>query len=514
MTEHFRPEALPAEYERMFPGRRFVVISNREPYEHVHAADTGQLIVRRPAGGLTSALDPMMQAVAGDWIAWGSGNADREESDDNGRVRVPPEDPRYTLHRLWLDQRDIEEYYLGYSNQVLWPLCHMRPALTRIRARHYARYERVNRRFAEAALQAVGDRPAAFWFQDYHLALAPAVVRASGADITSAHFWHIPFPPPDVFRVATRGPLILEGLLANDLVGFHVPSFSANFLRSAHTLLGAKVDWERRCVEMPTHTCYVRSLPISIDIDEYERAASVPDAEARIEKLRSRFAPNGERIGVGVDRADYSKGLEEKFKALDFLWGRNPELRETFTFVQVAVPSRTDIEAYDQLNERLERMAWSINERYRTDTWTPIQLVKQSWPAERLALLYRTADVCIVSSLQDGMNLVAKEFVASQVDEPGVLLLSQFAGAAQELIGCTAINPYDPEACADVIRDALAQPREQRLRAMNQLRNSMRSIYDWLYEGFSLWSAAAAGGPVPLSNADNWESHDSATSDT
>ncbi|MGQ0813301.1 MAG: alpha,alpha-trehalose-phosphate synthase (UDP-forming) [Gemmatimonadota bacterium] len=504
MVRGFRPEALPAEFERLLPGRRFVVVSNREPYEHEHDARTGDLVVRRPAGGLTSALDPMLQAISGDWVAWGSGGADRDISDAEGRVRVPPEDPRYTLNRVWLEQRDIEEYYLGYSNQVLWPLCHLRPALTRIRARHFARYKEVNERFARVVLRATAGKPAAVWFQDYHLTLAPAHVRASDADVSLAHFWHIPFPPPEVFRVATRAPIMLQGLLANDLIGFHLPSFSANFLRCAQQLAKVEVDWERRCVRLPTHTCWVRSLPISIDIAEFERAAAPPDAAAQLDRLRKRYAPNGERLGIGVDRLDYSKGLEEKFKALDFMWARHPEARETFTFVQVAVPSRTDIDAYERLNAKIERMTWSINDRYRTDRWTPIQLVKESLPADRLALLYRAADVCIVSSLQDGMNLVAKEFVASQVDEPGVLLLSQFAGAIEELTGCIAINPYDPEACAEHISVALTMPRAERAARLEQLRAPLRSIYDWLHECFVLWGAVAGGREVPLSEADQW----------
>lgn len=503
MTASALPEALPAEFARLFPGRRFVVVSNREPYEHV-LDDRGAVIVRRPAGGLTSALDPMMQAIAGDWVAWGSGDADRDVSDDESRVRVPPEDPRYTLHHVWLDQRDIDEYYLGYSNQVLWPLCHLRPNLTRIRARHYARYEAVNQRFADAVLRAADQQPAAVWFQDYHLALAPARVRASRANITIAHFWHIPFPPPEIFRVAPRAPLILEGLLANDLIGFHVPTFSLHFLQCVDQMLDYEVDYERRCVRLPTHTCWVRALPISIDVAEFERAAGAPDADVQIERIRKRFAPNGERIGIGVDRVDYSKGLEEKFKALDFMWARHRELRETFTFVQVAVPSRTDIGAYDRLNEKVERMAWSINERYRTEDWTPIHLLKDSLPAERLALMYRSADVCIVSSLQDGMNLVAKEYIASQSSDPGVLLLSQFAGAFEELHGCVQMNPYDPESCAELIRDALVMPRAEREARMKQLRAPLRNIYDWLQEGFELWGAAAAGEDVPLSQADHW----------
>ena len=504
MVRGVSPEALPAEFAHLFPGRRFIVVSNREPYEHHHDESSGDVLVRRPAGGLTSALDPMLQAVSGDWVAWGSGGADRDVSDDAGRVTVPPEQPRYTLHRVWLDQRDVEEYYFGYANQVLWPLCHSRPTLTRIRSRHYARYVAVNEKFAEAAISAAKGEPAAVWFQDYHLTLAPAHVRARADNLTLAHFWHIPFPPPEIFKIATRAPLLLEGLLANDLIGFHLPTFSGNFLRCVQQMLDVQIDWERRCVKLPTHDCYVRSLPISIDVDEFERAASPADAAARLDRLRTRYAPNGERIGVGVDRVDYSKGLEEKFKALDFLWQRNPELRGTFTFVQVAVPSRTDIDTYDRLNEKIERMALAINERYSTDGWTPIQLVKESLPPDRLALLYRLADLCIVSSLQDGMNLVAKEFVASQVDQPGVLMLSRFAGAIEEMDGCIPINPYDPETCADQIRGALTLPVAERQQRLERMRAPMRSIYDWLHESFTLWGAVAAGREVPLSEADQW----------
>ena len=491
-------------FSEALPGRRFVVVSNREPYEHIHDDRTGEIVVRRPAGGLTSALDPILQATQGDWVAWGSGEADPDVNDELGRVRVPPENPQYTLHRIQLDQRDIEEYYLGYSNQVLWPLCHMRPGLTRIRARHWERYQKVNSRFADAALRAAGDQLAAVWFQDYHLALAPAYMRAQNQRATLAQFWHIPFPPPEIFRIATRAPLILQGMLANDLLGFHLPTYVANFLRCVHQQLGVPVDFERRCIKLDTHTCWVRSLPISIDIDEYRTAATPPNADARLRRLRERFAPNGEVLGIGVDRMDYSKGLEEKLKALDFLWDRQPEWRERFTFVQVAVPSRTDIEAYDQLSEKVERMAWSLNERYRTESWTPIHLLKESLPAERLALFYRAADVCIISSLQDGMNLVAKEYVASQVDNQGVLLLSKFAGAIAEMTGCIPINPYDPEELASHVNEALTMPLEERRARLVRLRQNMRSIFDWLEETFELWGMAARKEEVPLSHADQW----------
>jgi alpha,alpha-trehalose-phosphate synthase [UDP-forming] len=492
-------------FRQSLPDRRFVVISNREPYEHVYDDQGGTVDVRRPAGGLTSALDPILQATEGDWIAWGSGDADFDVADADGRLRVPPENPRYNLHRVRLDQRDIEEYYLGYANQVLWPLCHYRPALTRIRARHWARYESVNRRFAEAAVAAVGGAPAAIWSQDYHLALTPRFLRERvGSNTTLAQFWHIPFPPPEIFRIATRAPLILQGLLANDLLGFHLPDYVANFLRCVQRELHIEVDFQHRCVRLDTHICWVRALPISIDVGEYRSAATVGDADARMARIRKRYAPNGEVLGVGVDRMDYSKGLEEKLKALDFLWDRYPEWRQKFTFVQVAVPSRTDIEAYDRLSDKVERMAWAINERYGVENWTPIHLIRESMPAERLALLYRTADVCIISSLQDGMNLVAKEFVASQVDRRGVLMLSKFAGAIEEMDGCIPINPYDPEDLANLVNSTLQMPAAERATRLEQLQKSMRTIYDWLDETFDLWGAAARGGDVPLSVADRW----------
>ena len=491
-------------FTEALPNRRFVVVSNREPYEHVYDDLGGGITVRRPAGGLTSALDPILQAIEGDWVAWGSGDADFDVADEYGRIRVPPENPRYLLHRVRLDQRDVEEYYLGYANQGLWPLCHYRPTLTRIRARHWARYESANRKFAEAAARAVGNRPAAVWFQDYHLARAPLIMRQQAPTATLAQFWHIPFPPPEIFRIATRAPLILEGLLANDLLGFHLPSYVANFLRCVNQELPYPVDVERRCVELPTHTCWVRSLPISIDVEEYRRAATVADAEMRMRRVRQRYAPNGEVLGIGVDRMDYSKGLEEKLKALDFLWERYPEWREKFTFVQVAVPSRTDIEAYDQLSDKVERMVWSINDRYSTDAWTPVHLIRDIMPAERLAILYRSADLCIVSSLQDGMNLVAKEFVTSQIDRHGVLLLSKFAGAVEEMEGCVQVNPYDPEDLADHVHEALRMPRAERVARMTHLQETMRTIYDWLEETFVLWGAAARGEEVPFSMADRW----------
>jgi alpha,alpha-trehalose-phosphate synthase [UDP-forming] len=504
------PQELEPLYRRLFAERRFVVVSNREPYEHRWSREVGEMEIGRPAGGLTSALDPLLQALGGMWVAWGSGEADADAVDDGDRVQVPPENPRYTLRRVWLTHTDIHRYYLGFANQFLWPLCHLRPALTRVRAHNWERYRRVNRRFADAVLDEVRGKQAAVWIQDYHLALAPLAIRDRRPDLTLAHFWHIPFPPFDIFRLAPQASYLLRGMLANDLMGFHLPMHADNFLRCARRLAGAEVDWERRTATIDGHTCHVGAFPISIDVDQFREAATVEGADEQMQRIRERYAPGGARIGIGVDRLDYSKGLPEKFKALEFLWERYPEHRERFTFIQVAVPTRSDIEAYDELAQKVDGQVREINERFGTAGWRPIHLIKQSLEVDQLAILYRLADVCIVGSLQDGMNLVAKEYVASQVDRTGVLLLSEFAGAAEQMADATLINPYDPEACALAVRDALTLPADERAEAMQRLQESLTTIYDWMHDMFTAWGAIVRGDPALSARppADDGESFD------
>jgi trehalose 6-phosphate synthase/phosphatase len=491
------PDDVVRVYRQAFPAEPLIVVSNREPYEHRWGEDVGEIRVKRPAGGLTSALDPLLQTVGGVWIAWGSGDADAAVVDEDDRIRVPPEEPRYTLRRLWLDQHDVNRYYLGYANQFLWPLCHYRPALTRVRARYWERYRRVNRRFADAVLEEARSRSAAIWLQDYHLALAPAFIRARRDDLTLAHFWHIPWPPLEIFEVTPQADALLRGLLANDLMGFQLPSHRNNFLRCALSIAGAKVDWKNHTATLDGHTCHVRDFPISIDTDSFVAASTGAEAEAAVARLRERYCPPGGQLGVGVDRMDYSKGLPEKLKALDLLFERYPEQRGRFTFVQVGVPSRTDIEAYDELTQKVERLVWEINDRYGTREWQPVHLIKQSLPADRLAILYRAADLCIVASLRDGMNLVAKEFIVCQADGRGVLLLSRFAGAARELEHALQLNPYDPEDFASIIRDALSLSPAERAERIRAGAASMRSIYDWMADVFEAWGDIRGGAENP-----------------
>ncbi len=488
-------EDMARRFRRAFPDEQFVVVSNREPYEHRWGEEVGEVRVKRPAGGLTSALDPLLRAVGGTWIAWGSGDADAAVVDQEDRVRVPPDEESYTVRRVWLDQHDINRYYLGYANQFLWPLCHLRPALTRVRSRYWERYKRVNRRFAEAVLDETRGAEAAVWFQDYHLALAPRLVRARRSELMLAHFWHIPWPPTEIFEVTPQARELVHGLLANDLLAFHLPSFGTHFLSAAEELAAARVDWDGRSATMNDHTCHVRAHPISIDSDAFRSAASDGDAETQVERIRARYSPPEGQLGIGVDRMDYSKGLPEKLKALDILWRRYPEFRQRFSFVQVAVPSRTDIEAYDELTQKVERVTWEINDRYGTPDWQPVHLIKQSLPSDRLAVLYRAADMCVVASLQDGMNLVAKEFVASQVDLRGTLLLSRFAGASEELSdGAFEINPYDPEDFGRVMRDALHTDGAERKRRLKAMQRALRTIYDWMADLFDDWGDVAHAG--------------------
>jgi trehalose-6-phosphate synthase len=355
----------------------------------------------------------------------------------------------------------------------------------------------VNRRFAEAVLDEARSHGAAVWLQDYHLALAPGFIRARRPDLNLAHFWHIPWPPVEIFEVTPQAESIIRGLLANDLMGFQLPSHRKNFLRCALALVGAEVDWKHDTATIDGHTCHVRDFPISIDTDSFTAASTGPDADAAVARLRERYCPEGGQLGVGIDRMDYSKGLPEKLKTLDLLFERYPEYRGRFTFVQVGVPSRTDIEAYDELTQKVERLVWEINDRYGSPGWQPVHLIKQSLPAERLAILYRAADVCIVASLRDGMNLVAKEFIVCQADERGVLLLSKFAGAALELEHALQMNPYDPEDSARILRDALALGPEERAHRIRASRAGIRSIYHWMTDIFEEWGGIRRGAASP-----------------
>ena len=471
---------------RHLRGRTLILVSNREPYEHVRGPDGG-VTVKQPAGGLVSALDPTMQRTHGVWVAWGSGDADRESADDAGCVAVPPERPAYTLRRVWLDEDDVDGYYFGFANSALWPLCHLLVQHFAYRAEYWARYQAVNERFAEAAAEQVRKAAgtAVVWVQDYHLATAPAMIRARAPDAFVHQFWHIPFPPPEIFRLLPTSvhQAVIRGMLGNDLIEFHTERYVANFLACVRDIVPeAEVFGERNAVSFEGRTVEVGAFPISIDARAYQALARAADRARRAGARGARYAPDGRQLGVSVDRIDYTKGIPERLRAIDLLWTSHPELRERVTFVVVATPSRSELSAYSTLERDVADTVDEINARHGTPGWTPLVLIRDNVDADTLASIYRAGDVCLVSSLQDGMNLVAKEFIACQVDEHGVLVLSRFAGASEEIDGALLINPFDVDGFVDGLHKAFAMAPDERRGRMHAMREHLFSatIFDWL----------------------------------
>lgn len=464
---------------------KFILVSNREPYEHVRGLKG--IEVKQPAGGLVSALDPTMRVTHGTWVAWGSGSADREVSDDAGRVAVPPAEESYTLRRVWLTEADVDGYYHGFANGSLWPLCHMLIQHFEFRTEYWERYRAVNLRFAHAVADEAErcSGRAMAWIQDYHFGLAAEYLRAMRPSLFIHQFWHIPFPPPDILRLLPSGThdALLRGLLGNDLLEFQIDRYTENFLDCVEQFIpDAHVDAGRQTVRYRGRTTCVGAFPISIDVDRFEDMAATPDSVERVATLRGRYAREGRQLGVCVDRIDYTKGIPERLRAFDILWNDFPELRSKFTFIFVATPSRSNLPAYRSLEREVTHAVLSINERYGTPDWTPIVLIQDNVDADLLAAVYRAADLCVVSSLQDGMNLVAKEFIASQVDERGVLLLSRFTGSAEEIDGAVLINPFNVDGFVAALRTALEMSPDERRRRMRRLRRQLRNsnIFDWL----------------------------------
>ena len=460
-------------------GGSFVVVSNREPF--IHRRLDGRVVCMQPASGVTRALDPVLRAARGLWVAHGSGDADREVVDFRDCIAVPPERPRYTLKRVWLSQEQEERYYYGFANQALWPLCHVvyqRPVFEEV---HWRAYQEVNARFADAIAEEIAGQRAFVFIQDYHLALLSRMIKERCPDVITAQFWHIPWPNPEVFRICPWQQQILEGLLGNDVLGFHLRYHCMNFVDTVARVLEARVDSERLAVIYGGVATRVRSFPISVDFEAIQEAAETPEVCAEMGRLRQRFQLRGQSVAVGLDRLDYTKGIPERFRAIDRFLMKYPEYRGRFTFLQVGVPTRSRIPQYQQAEEEMGQLAAEINRKYQREDWQPIVFAKEHFGPVSVHALYRLADMCIVSSLHDGMNLVAKEFVATRSDEAGVLLLSPFTGASRELREALLVNPYATDEFAEAIRVGLEMdPMERRLR-MRRLRQTVArdNIYCW-----------------------------------
>ena len=460
---------------------RLLAVSNREPYEHVHRGSSVETIV--PASGLVTALEPILRICDGTWIAQGAGDADRETVDEHDCLRVPPEDPHYTLRRVWLSKEEEEGYYYGFANEGLWPLCHIAHTRPVFRAEDWEYYQKVNRRFAQAALDEMsGAEQPAVLVQDYHFALLPRLVKEKRPDARVAIFWHIPWPNPEAFGICPWQRELLDGLLGADLVGFHIQSHCNNFLETVDRALESRIDWERFAVNRRGHFTLVRPFPISVALTETPALSS--PSEYRYADRATLFKTLGVQaafLGVGVDRVDYTKGIPERFRGIERFLEKCPLYQGKFTFVQIGSPSRTHIKRYQDLQQEVEAEADRINLRFQSGEWKPIVFLKRHHSHREIEPFYRAAHLCMVTSLHDGMNLVAKEFVAARDDEQGALILSRFTGAARELRDALIVNPYDTEQLADVIRFALEMDLEERRARMRRMREVVKdhNIYRW-----------------------------------
>jgi alpha,alpha-trehalose-phosphate synthase [UDP-forming]/trehalose-phosphatase len=472
-----------------------IIASNREPYVHVKSGPSVK--VSRPAGGLTSAMDEVLRSTGGKWIAWGSGSADRESVDASDRVGVPPGRPSYTLRRVWLTQDQVKNYYEGYSNQVLWPLCHIFLERVFFRKRYWDDYVRVNSIFADAILQEADER-SNIWIHDYHLCLVPKMLREENPNLTIAHFWHIPWPDFDVFRICPQATELIKALLHNDLLGLQIPLFVRNFIECAkEALVDAEVDERNDLVSYRGHTTEIRAYPISIDFRKFDSFSQSSKTDGAILKLKDKYRLHGRYIGIGVDRLEYTKGLIKRFQAIDHFFDSYPEFREKFSFIQITVSTRIN-EPYLSYKSSLERLIRNINRKHATEEWVPVISRDTKTEHADLAAYYRMADVAIISSIYDGMNLVAKEFVAAQSGMSGVLLLSEFTGAAEELEGAILFNPYDTEGFAESIRKALTMPDEEKKYRMKTLRTQCeeKDIYRWISDIIGEISLLSSSKPM------------------
>ena len=461
-------------------GESVVILGNREPYVHARGPD-GAVRVQHPASGLVTALEPVMRACSGVWIAHGSGAADREVVDDRDRVLVPPGEESYALRRVWLSAEEERGYYYGFSNEGLWPLCHHVYTRPVFRVGDWRHYETVNRRFADAVCEEVEGPDPIVLVQDYHFALAPRMIRERLPRATVIAFWHIPWPSAERFGVCPWHRELLDGLLGSSVVGFHTQQHCNNFLEAVDRFLESRIDRERTSVVLSGRESLVRPYPISIDWPNRWAGAAPPAAECRREVRAELGLGPDTLLGVGVDRLDYTKGIEDRLLAVERLLERFPRYRRRFTFAQLAAPSRTIIPEYRELNERVDALAARINGRFAADGWRPIALLRAHHEPPAVFRYMRAADLCYVSSLHDGMNLVAKEFVAAREDERGVLVLSRFTGAARELTEALLVNPYDLEEASAALATALSMAPAEQADRMRALRAHVgeHNVYRW-----------------------------------
>jgi trehalose 6-phosphate synthase len=473
------PATLRTLLEEELPGTQVLVVSNREPY--IHNRKNGEIELQIPASGLVAAVEPVMRACGGTWIAHGSGSADKETVDANDRIAVPPADPAYMLRRVWLSEEEQEGYYYGFANEGLWPLCHIAFIRPIFRESDWKHYVAVNERFADAVVKEATQDDQIVLVQDYHFALLPRMVRQRLPKATIVTFWHIPWPNSETFSICPWREEIIDGLLGSTILGFHTQFHCNNFLEATDRFMESRIDRERASVTASGMETLIRAYPISIEWPPAALASQAPVEQCR-QAVRERFSlPPDAVLLVGIERFDYTKGILDRLRAVDDLLAREPSWKGRLVFVQAAAPTRNRLERYSELQEEGLRLAAEINERHGTGDYRPVELVVRHHSPDEVYELFRAADACIVSSLHDGMNLVAKEFVAARDDEQGVLILSSFAGASRELSEALIVNPYDAAATASTLERALLMPKQEqrdRMRLMRELIRE-RNVYRW-----------------------------------
>jgi trehalose 6-phosphate synthase len=483
------PEALRRILRQDLKGDEVLIVSNREPYIHTRRKDN-VIEIQRPASGLVTALEPIVRATSGTWIAHGAGSADRDTVDKHDHVMVPPERPAYRIRRVWLSPEEEKGYYYGFANEGLWPLCHIAHTRPIFRTQDWEHYRTVNQRFADIVADEARTEDPIILVQDYHFALLPRMVRERLSRATIITFWHIPWPNPEAFGILPWREEVLEGLLGSSILGFHTQFHCNNFFDTVDRFMEARVDRETFTISYGGNPTEVRRYPISIEWPPAALALQAPVEECR-GKLRVELGAGPEvKLGIGVDRLDYTKGILERFLSIERLLELEPRWVGQFTFLQVAAPSRSPIDEYQNLDAKVRALAARINDRFGRPGYQPIALRIEHHDAAQVYELYRAADLCYVSSLHDGMNLVAKEFVAARDDEQGVLILSQFTGAARELSESLIVNPYDTEQTAAAMHLALTMsPDEQRAR-MRSMRNLVQEFNVYRWAGRMLLDAA------------------------
>jgi trehalose 6-phosphate synthase len=458
---------------------RLVLLSNREPY--IHEKTRKGVKYTKPVGGLVAALDPVMQSCQGTWVAWGSGNADREVCDSQDRLKVPEEHPTYTLKRIFLTKREVGNYYRGFCNRVLWPISHLFPEKAQFKEDYWKAYKSVNNTFAEAALEEiqVGDK---VWVHDFHLTMVPQLLKEKREDISIAYFWHIPFPPWEVFNSIPWRREILKGLLGCDLIGFHIPSYVDNFLDAVKKEFSAEVTREKG-IERTGQITKVKALPLGINYKNYRALATSKTTNENAAKLRKKLRAGW--VIFGVDRLDYSKGILKRLQAFERFLVKNPRYKGSVVFVQVAAPSRTKVQEYRLMKREIDETVGRINGRFQMPHWTPIIYIYRYVPTDRLAIFYKASDVAMVTPLIDGMNLVAKEYIT--VKDDGVLILSEFAGSSQELYDALLVNPHDINKTANAISNALEMTKDERIKRVSTMREKVRQHdINWWLKQFSV----------------------------